>query len=37
MSVICFMVAPLGSVGIVDEVEPLVCSPGDDIPIVWTK
>ena len=37
MSEICFMVAPLGSVGIVDDVEPLVCSTGDDIPIVWTK
>ena len=37
MSVICFKVASLGSVGIVDEVEPLVCSPGDDIPIAWTK
>ena len=37
MSETCFTVAPLGSVGVVDVVEPLVCPPGDYIPIVWKK
>ena len=37
MSEMCFTVSPLGSLGVVGVVEPLVCPPGDDIPIVWTK
>ena len=37
MSKTCFTVAPPGSVGVVDVVEPLACSPGADIPVVWTK